>query len=598
MAYQSLAEMFMDVCNKYPEKTGMMYKSEGEFHSITFSEIQDTTFKLAAGLHSLGVRKGDRVLILSENRKEWAFTDYANQLLGAITVPIYATLLPRHIEYIINNCEGKVIVLSGHHQLEKIQEIRDKLPHLQHIILMDGEAPEDVISWEAILEKGKENLQKNPDLIETTSREVQRDDLASIIYTSGTTGVPKGVMLTQGNFLSNVEGAIQVIPVNNQDTFLSFLPLSHVFERMAGHFLPFHVGATIAYAESIETVAENLQEVHPTIMTSVPRFFEKVYARVMESLEEGSPLKKKIFLWAIEVGKQALVYKQKNLPLKGMLKRKHNLANKLVYSKLRERVGGRIRMFISGGAPLSREINEFFNAAGLTLLEGYGLTETSPVISVNRLDKFKIGSVGLPLPNVEVKIAEDGEILTRGPHVMKGYYKNEEETRETIEPDGWLHTGDIGYLDKEGFLFITDRKKNIIVTSGGKNVAPQAIENLLITSRYIEQSVVIGDKRKYCSALIVPNMDNLKAFAKEKGISYANEDELLQKEEIQVLIRQEIDNVSTDLASYETIKKFRLIKTPFSIEAGDLTPTLKVKRNVVEQKYKDLIDEMYAEDER
>jgi len=598
MAYQSLAEMFIDVCQKYPDKTGMMYKDKGEYKSITFSEIRDTTFKLAAGLNSLGVKKGDRVLILSENRKEWAFSDYANQLLGAITVPIYATLLPRHIEFIINNCEGKVIVLSGTHQLEKIQEIRDKLPHLEHLILIDGEAPEDVLGWDDVQKKGDEVLQQNPDLLKQTSAQVKRDDLASIIYTSGTTGVPKGVMLSHGNFLSNVEGAMEVIPVDHRDTFLSFLPLSHVFERMAGHFLAFHVGATIAYAESIETVAENLQEVHPTIMTSVPRFFEKVYARVMESLEEGSALKKKIFLWAIEVGRQALVYKQKGLPLKGMLKRKHNIANKLVYSKLRERVGGNIRMFISGGAPLSREINEFFNAAGLTLLEGYGLTETSPVISVNRLNNFKIGSVGLPLPNVEVKIADDGEILTKGPHVMKGYYKNEEETRETIDPDGWLHTGDIGYLDKDGFLYITDRKKNIIVTSGGKNVAPQAIENLLITSRYIEQSVVIGDKRKYCSALIVPNMENLKAFASEKGITYTDEDDLLQHSEIIALIRQEIDAVSTDLASYETIKKFRLIKTPFSIEAGDLTPTLKVKRNVVEQKYKELIDEMYAEDER
>lgn len=596
MAHQSLAKMFLSVCDQYPEKVGMMYKKGGQYHDVPFSEIKKVTSRLAAGLEKLGVQKGDRVLLLSENRKEWAYSDYAILLLGGITVPIYPTLLPRHIEFIVNNCGAEVIILSGPHQLEKILAIRDQLKHLKHIVMMDGEAPEGVIGWEAILKSGEENLSQNPDLISKRVEAIGRDDIASIIYTSGTTGIPKGVMLSHGNFLSNVEGSISVIPVNNQDLFLSFLPLSHVFERMVGHFLAFHLGATIAYAESIETVADNLQEVHPTIMASVPRFFEKVYARIMESLEEGSPIKRKIFMWAIEVGKRAIIYKQKKLPLRGFLKVKYNIANKLVYSKLRERVGGRIRLFVSGGAPLSREIAEFFNSAGLTLLEGYGLTETSPVITVNRLEAFKFGSVGLPLPNVEVQIAEDGEILTRGPHVMKGYYKNEAETRETIDEENWLHTGDIGYIDKDGFLFITDRKKNIIVTSGGKNVAPQAIENLLVTSRYIEQSVVIGDKRKYCTALIVPNMEALQAYARENNIAYADEDDLLQKPEIQALIRKEIDNLSTDLASYETIKKFRLIKEPFSIEAGDLTPTLKVKRNVVTQKYQALIDEMYQED--
>lgn len=597
MSYSSLGEMFKTVCETYPDKTGMMYKDQGEYQSISFRDIQKQVYHAAGGLKNLGVQKGDRVLLLSENRVEWAFSDYAILTLGAVTVPIYPTLLPAHIEFIINNSEGKVIIASTRVQLEKVLQIKDNLPNLEHIILIEGDPQGDALSWKELLQQGEIYLKNNPTLIDDSLKQINRDDLASIIYTSGTTGVPKGVMLSHGNFLSNVEGALQVIKVDHTDVFLSFLPLSHVFERMAGHFLAFHSGASIAYAESIETVAENLQEVHPTLMTSVPRFFEKVYARILESLEEGSALKKKIFLWALEVGKQAIVYKLKKLPLPGLLKTKHNIANKLVYSKLRERVGGRIRMFISGGAPLSREIAEFFNSVGLTLLEGYGLTETSPVIAVNQEENLRFGSVGLPLPNVEVKIAEDGEILTRGPHVMQGYYKNPEATRETIDDEKWLHTGDIGYLDKDGFLYITDRKKNIIVTSGGKNVAPQAIENLLVTSRYIEQAVVVGDKRKYCSALIVPNLDNLKAFAQEKGITYANEEELFSHPEVQNLMRKEIDAVSVDLASYETIKKFRLLKEPFTIENDELTPTLKVKRNVIEKKYKALIDEMYAEDE-
>ncbi len=597
MSYASLGDMFKGVSERFPDKTAYMFKEQGQYQSISFKEVQNHVAQLAAGLKKLGVKGKDKVLVLSENRLEWAITDYAILSLGAVTVPIYPTLLPSHIEFIINNSEGEILFVSNKHQLEKIHEITDKLSKLKNIILIEGDPSDDAFSWKDLMSKGKEYLEKNPDTIDKSLSEIGREDLASIIYTSGTTGVPKGVMLSHGNFLSNVEGALEVLPVDETDTFLSFLPLSHVFERMAGHFLPMHIGATIAYAENIETVAENLKEVQPTVMTSVPRFFEKVYGRVLDSLEEGSAAKKKIFLWAIDVGKKANLYKQKGLPLKGTLKYQHNIANKLVYSKLRERVGGKIRFFVSGGAPLSREIAEFFNAADLLLLEGYGLTESSPVITVNQINNFKFGTPGLPLPNLEVAIAEDGEILTRGPHVMKGYYKNDEETKETIDDENWLHTGDIGYIDKDGFLYITDRKKNIIVTSGGKNIAPQAIENLLITSKYIDQSVVMGDKRKYCSAFIVPNMENLKIFAEQNKISYDTENELTENPKIGSLIRNEIDSVSVDLASYETIKKFRILKEPFTIENGELTPTLKVKRNVVEQKYKKLIDEMYKGEE-
>jgi long-chain acyl-CoA synthetase len=597
MSYSNLGLMFKTVCERFPEKTGYMFKRDDVYHSLKFIEVHSSVNKIAAGLINLGISKGDKVLILSENRVEWAIADYAILSIGAITIPIYPTLLPTHVEFIINNSEGKTILVSGEDQFSKIEKIRNKIPAIKNIISMDELDSGNVISWRELLSKGHSLLEKQPDLLQKNLDSVSRQDLASIIYTSGTTGVPKGVMLTHENFLSNIEGALQAISVSEKDSFLSFLPLSHVFERMAGHFLATYSGATIAYAESIDTVAENLQEIHPTVMTSVPRFFEKVYARVMDSLEEGSPVKKKIFLWAIEVGKKANLYKQKDLPLKGLLKAQHGIANKLVYSKLRERVGGNIRFFVSGGAPLSREIAEFFTAADLLLLEGYGLTESSPVITVNRENNFKFGTPGLPLINVEVCIAEDGEILTRGPHVMKGYFKDPEGTREAIDSDKWLHTGDVGYIDKDGFLFITDRKKNIIVTSGGKNVAPQPIENLLITSKYIEQAVVLGDKRKYCTAFIVPNEENLKNFAEKNNITYKDPDDLHSKPAIQQLFRNEIDKLSGDLASYETIKKFQLLKEPFSIESGELTPTLKVKRNVVEQRYKNLIDAMYPDDE-
>ncbi len=596
MSYSSLGLMFKTVCERFPEKTGYMFKSEGNYHSLKFKEVQKFVTNLAAGLAELGVSKGDKVLLLSENRVEWAVADYAVLTLGAVTVPIYPTLLPTHIEFIINNSDGKIIVVSEEDQFRKIKGIKSKIPKIKTIISMDDLDTKETMPWREILEKGEKLLREQPELVKSRLDSVVREDLASIIYTSGTTGVPKGVMLTHENILSNIEGALQAITVDETDSFLSFLPLSHVFERMAGHFLATYSGAIIAYAENIETVAENLQEIHPTVMTSVPRFFEKVYARVMDSLEEGSAAKKKIFLWAIDVGKKANLYKQKGLPLEGLLKVKHAIANKLVYSKLRERVGGNIRFFVSGGAPLSREIAEFFTAADLLLLEGYGLTESSPVITVNQENNFKFGTPGLPLVNVEVCIAEDGEILTRGPHVMKGYYKNEEETRETIDSEKWLHTGDIGYIDKDGFLFITDRKKNIIVTSGGKNVAPQPIENLLTTSKYIDQAVVLGDKRKYCTAFIVPNEENLKSYAEKNNISYTDIDDLHRNPAIQELFRKEIDKLSGDLASYETIKKFQLLKDPFTIESGELTPTLKIKRNVVEQRYQKLIDAMYPED--
>lgn len=597
MNYSSLAEMFYKNCSRFSDKVCYMSKEGGSFNSLTFGQVKDSVQKVAAGLASLGVRKDDKVVILSENRKEWAFFDYAILTNGAATVPIYPTLLSSQVKYITNNSDAKIVIVSNKVQFDKIKEVESHLSNMEKLIVIDPDGIEHpkMITYDELLKRGEEFLGANQDYVDRSLTQLKRNDLATIIYTSGTTGQPKGVMLTHNNFLSNIEGGLEAIPVSEADSFLSFLPLSHVFERMVGHFLAFYIGATIAYAESVDTVAENLKEVRPTIMASVPRLFEKIYGRIMDSLEEGSPIKKKLFFWAIEVGKKVTQHKQKNQPLPGGLKVKYAIATKLVFSKLHERVGGRVRFFVSGGAPLSREIGEFFTAAGLLILEGYGLTETSPVITVNLLDKFKFGAVGFPLNNVEVKIAEDGEILSRGPHIMKGYYKDEACTKEAIDPEGWFHTGDIGHIDEDGMLVITDRKKNIIVTAGGKNIAPQYIENLLITSRYIDQAIVLGDKRKFCSALLVPNLELLHKFAEEKGLDEISTHDLLADPQVITLIGKEIEAACQELASYETIKKFALVENPFTIESGELTPTLKVKRNIVEERYKSIIDGFYQE---
>ena len=596
MEPKTLVEMFQQVVQKYGMKTSLMQKVEGEFKGFSYAEFGERVKNLALGLASLGITHSDRVALMSENRPEWAISDFGILSLGATNVPIYPTITPQQIEYILKDSGTRMIIVSTPELLEKILEIFDNLPALQKVICMDRpEVEKDfILMFDQLYEMGKTFEKDHPDHFENAIKTVMPDDLCGIIYTSGTTGAPKGVMLTHNNLLSNVMAAKQVIRVDETDTLLSFLPLCHSFERMAGHFLAISAGATVAYAESTETVADNLGEVKPTLMTSVPRLFEKIYGRVIENANAGSPLKKKIFWWAVNTGEKYVEAKFAG-KIPGSLNFKYNLATKLVFSKLHQRVGGNLRFFVSGGAPLPKEIAEFFYKAGILILEGYGLTETSPVITVNREEKFKFGSVGPAVPGVEIKIADDGEVLTRGPHVMKGYYKNPEATTETIDEDGWLHTGDIGILDEEGLLYITDRKKNIIVTSGGKNVTPATIENLLVTSPFIEQTMVIGDKRNFLTALIVPNFEALKKYADENGISYSDVKELLTNEKIYQTVDADVQNLTKDLARFEQIKKFTLMPKEFTIEDGELTPTLKVKRKVVAEKYADIIDKMYIE---
>jgi long-chain acyl-CoA synthetase len=461
--------------------------------------------------------------------------------------------------------------------------------------VFDTPAPAGTMSLDELRAKGREALARDKDCVARRSGAVTRDDLATLIYTSGTTGDPKGVMLTHGNLVHNVVAAAKAFPMVDETwTALSFLPLCHSFERTAGHNFMLYAGVTIAYAESIEKVPENMLEVRPTIMTSVPRLYEKMYARVNEKVAADPPLRQKVFRWAIGVGSRMFAHQVAKTTPGPLLKAQFALADKLVFSKIKQRTGGRLQLFISGGAPLAREIAEFFGSAGMLVCEGYGLTETSPVITANWPGSMKPGTVGLPLDQVEVKIAEDGEILTRGPHVMKGYFKKPEATAEAIEKDGWFHTGDIGFKDPDGFLVITDRKKDIIVTSGGKNIAPQPIENRLKTNKFFSEVVMIGNRRNFAAALVVPNFEVLSGWAKARGIPAEPREQLLKNPEVLAHYQALVDELTKDLAQFEKIKKIALLTREFSLENGEITPTLKVKRRVVEERYRQTIDAIYA----
>ncbi len=590
---ETLSQLFLNTIKSYPKDDLMLYKKDGSYTPISTDEFEKQVKHLALGLRDLSYKAGDKLIILSENRPEWVMTDMANLCLGGVTVPIYTSLVPEQIKYIIDNSDAKVVVFSDDEMREKIKAIQSELIKVEHYITYQADGPEGTMTFADVQKRGERLAEKQPDLFEELALNVKPDDVASIIYTSGTTGAPKGVMLMHSNFMSNVESVTTIIEFTQKDTVLSFLPLSHVLERMVT-FAYLCKGCSISYAESIETVAENLLEIRPQIMVSVPRVFEKIYAKVMDNVLASSSLKRKIFFWAARIGREYGGKKLLNQPVSGSLQFKKNLAHKLVFSKIIEKTGGRVRFFVSGGAPLSKDIAEFFYAMGLIVLEGYGLTETSPVIGVNTLEDIKFGSVGKPIPGVEVKIAEDGEILTKGPHVMKGYYKMEAETQEAIK-DGWFYTGDVGYLDEEGFLTITDRKKDLIVTAGGKNVAPQPIENILKTNLYVSNAVLIGDKRKFISALVVPNFEKLVEYADANNISYSDYSDLVENDKILNFIESEINRATPGLASYEKVRKVVLLDREFEIEKGEITPTLKVKRNIIEQKYRSIIDSLYQE---
>jgi len=591
---ETLAQLFLNTVREYQKPDLMLYKKQGQYVPISTSEFEKAVIHLALALNHLGFGKGDKLIILSENRPEWVMTDFATICQGGLTVPIYTSLTSQQAEYIIQDSDASVVVVSNPEQRAKIEAIRNNLNRVRHFITFETEKVSGFMNLADLLEIGQKKAVENPGLFASLAAAISPEDEASLIYTSGTTGYPKGVILTHHNFISNVKTCVALFDITSRDTVLSFLPLSHVLERMV-MFAYIYAGTTIGFAESIDAVAQNLLEIRPNIMVSVPRVFEKIYARVMDNILTSSALKKKIFFWAYRVGRK---YAQRDLAgekIPGLLKFKRRIAHKLVFSKIIERTGGRVRFFVSGGAPLAKDIAEFFYALGLVIYEGYGLTETAPVLTVNRPGAIRFGTVGKPIPEVEIKIAPDGEILARGPNVMKGYYKKEAETREAFE-GGWFHTGDIGHLDEDGFLVITDRKKDLIVTSGGKNVAPQPIENLLKTCPYINTVVVIGDRRRFISALVVPNFEKLEELARSRGISFADRKELVAHPEIVAFIQSEIDRATAGMASYEKIKRVALLDRELEIEKGEITPTLKVRRAAVENRYRELIESLYRED--
>ena len=570
-------------------------KVSGAWVGITHREAVDRVQAISLGLRELGIQPGDKVAIISENRPEWALSDYACLCCRATDVPIYPTLTAKQTEYILRDSESVAAFVSTQEQLDKVLEVKGALPGLKHIIVYDGGAGTQrpgVLALTALEAKGRAVVSKHPDW-KSAALSVGPEDLATLIYTSGTTGDPKGVMLSHYNIWSNVQACLQMIPIGGGDECLSMLPLSHSYERMVDYTL-FQAGVIINYAESFDTVAANLAEVKPSLVLSVPRLYEKVYARVLENALSGSAVKRNIFFWAKRAGEQWATLALAGMPIPRGLALKKKIADRLVFSKLRARTGGRIRFFVSGAAPLSADIAKFFYSAGLPVIEGYGLTESSPVLTLNPLDRIKLGTVGRAIPGVELTIAPDGEILARGPNIMQGYYKLPDATRETVDADGWLHTGDIGELDSDGYLKITDRKKELLKTAGGKYIAPQPIELAVKRNKFVANAMLYGDRRKFPIILIVPNFDNLERWAGERSLTYGTRAELIEMADVQAKVEREVMSMLPQLAKFETPKKVVLIEKDFTIESGELTPTLKVKRRVVEQHYKDVIDAVYV----
>jgi long-chain acyl-CoA synthetase len=574
----------------------LLYKEHGLWKAISSVDLAERIRSLALGLRALGIRPGDRVAVLSENRPEWTATDYAVLSAGGVTVPIYPTVLPEQVEHILRDSGARMVFVSTGDQLAKVQAVRARLPELREVGVFDAPVPlpQAIRPWGEVVAIGEAAMRRDPGAAVAAGLDAaDPEDLASIIYTSGTTGQPKGVMLTHANFVHNVTACCAAIPFEAADVCLSILPLSHVYERMV-EYCYLHRGATIAYAESIETVAASLQEVRPTIACGAPRLFEKMYRRILDTGTALPAPRRLAFRWAMSVARSCGARHRRGRRPGLLIGMQRRLADRLVYAAIRGRLFARLRFFISGSAPLSREVAEALFGMGILVVEGYGQTESSPVIALNRLEALCFGSVGPPIDGMEVRIADDGEILARGASVMRGYYGNPTATHEAIR-DGWLHTGDIGCFDEHGCLVITDRKKEVLKTSGGKMIAPQPIENLLRADRFIGQAVVIGDRRNFLSALIVPNFDQIRSYAVIKGIPETGIEALLGHPRVIDLFERRLARINEGLPRYERIRKFRLLDRDFTVAAGEITPTLKPRRRVIEERYRDRIEAMYAE---
>lgn len=620
--FETLTELFLNLSHKYSEsdKTPFHFKPAPDkpYEPILWDQVTDDVYSIATYLMERGIQKGDRVGILSENRYEWAAVDLAIQLVGGINVSLYTTLPAHQCEYILKDSGTKIFFVSTGLQLKKAVDVFENCDELEQVVAFDEPTLKHLMDndfvqmYDDMLIEGGKHIEKHKDAIKQRSKEVEPSDVATLIYTSGTTGQPKGAMLTHNNIVSNVKAATQHIYWDDNDRLLSFLPLCHSFERTAGYYAMISSGVEVYYAESVDTVSRNMPEVKPTIMISVPRLFEKMYNLIVKSVEEGSDTKKKIFDWAVETGQKYAEGKR------GLVAVQKKIADKLVFDKLKERTGGHVRLFVSGGAALPPEIDTFFQCAGMNILQGYGLTETSPVMAANQPGKEKIGAVGTIIPGVTVGIqslengeilatisgedyptdlsSEEGEILCKGPNVMKGYWNNEKATKEMIDDDDWLHTGDVGKFE-DGFLKITDRIKHMIVNAGGKNIYPGPIEDLFKTSKWIDQIVVVGEAQNYMSAIIVPDFEVVGKWAKEQGLSFKGNEELIELEEVKDIYKKELRAFSKELASHEKVRDFRLVANEFTVETGEITPTLKVKRRVIADKYGHLIEDIYKDDD-
>lgn len=600
--FQTLNELFLRAAQRRPGATAFLSKTDGAYHGIRFSDVRRRAAAFGLALMRLGVGPGDRIALLSENRAEWPLADYALMGMRAISVPIYPTLPASEIQFILRHSEARGIILSSAAQLEKVTSIRDAVPELEFIIQMDTPPGADgVLGFEAIVQEQLLRTAAPEEAFASQSFEAKPEDTATIIYTSGTTGAAKGVVLTHANIASNVKACMPLFEFTQSDRLLSFLPLSHIFERMIEYFA-FWSGAAVAYAESIDALPKNMIEVKPTIMAVVPRVLEKAHAKTFETVRQGSAWRQRLFRRAVQTGGTCALSELEGRRAPGRLRLTHRVTDALVGSKIRARFGGHIKYLISGSAPLSREIAEFFFAMGLPVYEGYGLTETSPVVSVNYPGAARLGTVGRVLPGVEVKLgdapeSEEGkegqEILVRGPNVSPGYYKQEAETEAAFR-DGWFHTGDLGKLDRDGYLSITGRKKNLLKTSGGKYISPERIEGLFQGHPCVAQMVVLGDRRHFVAALIVPNFHSVETWAREHGIAFSSRTELVSSQQVHSFMQGLVDEACHSLAPYEQIHQIALLASEFTIESGELSPSLKVRRFVVEERYSTLIESIYA----
>jgi len=599
--YNTIPKLFWRQVKKFPDKPTIWKKQDGLWKSLTWQQYGKFSQDIGNGLLASGVKKGDKISILSQTRPEWVMCDMGIICIGCVTAPIYHSNTNDQVFYIANQSDSIFAFVEDQEQLDKMLAIWDRLPNIKKIVVLDRYHPPNlpnVYSLDQFLELGREYGKKHPDQFEELIDTCQPDEVISFTYTSGTTGNPKAAIFTSRNIIASSKHLPDATGLNSEDLYVSYLPLAHIAERLIGHFLRFLVGNPTVFAESMEDMPQNIRQTGPTVVFGTPRVWEKFYSRILTGIDDATWIQQKIYHWAIHIGKTICEFKEAGEKPSLWLQMKAALAKFFIMDKIKDIFGGRIRYMLTGAAPISKEILHFFYWVGLQVFEGYGMTETSGIISIQTEGEVKIGSVGRATPGTELKILDDGEICVRGEQNINSYYKNEQATEELLKPDSkggyWLHTGDVGYVDEDGYLFITDRKKDIIITAGGKNVAPQNIENLMKTSPYISQAMVYGDRKPYLTMLVTLDEDEITKFARDRKILYKDLSDLSKKEEVIELMNAIMKEKNKELASYESIKKIRILEEDLDQDKDELTPTLKVKRKVVTEHYNELLEGMYS----